>query len=336
MRRRGVDLRGETRVPRLRVLADGVEVPGVIAASVDANNHLAADRFRVVLAAGAGGLAAVDAVGARLDVQVALGGVWTSLVVGEADSVGYDPLQGVIEVDGRDLSAMLIDARVDETFANRTSSEIVEVLAGRHGLGVEATATATMAGRYYQSNHDQMTMGTFSRAMSEWDLLSYLAVREGFDLYVTGDVLRFAASGGDAPVVLMPADCLSLQLEHALGMERAIEVTVRSWDQRGAQAVAQTALGGGKGRAWKHAVVRPNLPPDEAQRLAERVLSDLVRHARTASLSMPGDVGLTPRAGVELRGTGSDWDGVYAVSEVRRSVSMSQGFVQRVSLQRRV
>jgi phage protein D len=307
-----------------------------MSADISSNNHLAADRFRVRLAAGAGGLGTVEMPGVRFDVQVGLDGAWSSLVMGEADSVAFDPLRGLIDLDGRDLSALLIDSRVDETFANKTSSEIAEALAGRHGLGASTTATTTLVGRYYQAEHDRLTMGTFARAMSEWDLLSYLAVQEGFDLFMDGEILRFEASSVDAPIVLTPADCLSLQLEHAMGMERAIEVTVRSWDQRGAQAVVQTVQGGGSGRVWKQSVVRPNLPADDAQRLATKILGDLMRHSRTVSVTMPGDVALMPRAIVSLEGTETGWDGDYAVSEVSRVLDVRHGFTQRVSLQRRV
>lgn len=326
-------MRGEARAPRVQVLADGAVVPGLIGAEVHSNNHLAADRFRCTLAVKAGGLGAVDAPGVRIEVQIGTGGGWTSLVVGEVDSVSLDPLRGVVNFEGRDLAALLIDTRVDETFANRTSSEIAGVLAGRHGLEISATSTHTLVGRYYRSEHDRSAMGQFSRAMSEWDLLAFLAGREGFDLFMDGAVLRFEAREEGEAFSVGTSDCLSLRMEHSLGLERAIEVTVRSWDQRGAQAVVQMARGGGRGRVWKHSVVRPNLPPDEAQRMAERVLADLVRHVRTVSLEMPGETALTARATVALSGTGTDWDRSYAVSEVSRFLDVQRGFVQSISLQ---
>ena len=324
---------GEVRAPRLRLLADGVDLPGVLGADVWSNNYLAADRFHVRLAAGAGAMGIVDAPGVRLDLQVGLGGDWTSLVQGEADTVALDPIRGVMDLEGRDLSALLIDSRVDETFANQTSSEIAVLLAARHGLAAAADRTETLVGRYYQSEHDRTTMGQFSRAISEWDLLAYLAQREGFDLFLEGDALWFGAGGTEAIVEVGVADCLGLQMEHALGMQRAIEVTVRSWDQRGGEAVVQTARGGGGGRAWRHSVVRPNLPPDEAQRLAERTLADLVRHERTVRMTMPGELSITPRRRVALVGAGPDWDRVYGVREVSRHVDVRHGFTQRVSLQ---
>ena len=328
-------MRGEARAraPALRVLVDGAVLDGVIGADVSSNNHLAADRFHMRLAASVGGWTGLLEGGARLVVQAGLDGDWVDLVTGEADSVGLDPVRGVIDVEGRDLSAVFIDTRVDETFANRTSSEIAAELAGRHGLRVDADRTSTLVGRYYQSEHDRLTMGQFSRAMSEWDLLAYLAGREGFGLFMDGEVLRFGAPAGGAPVVLRPSDCMSLQLERVLAMERAITVTVRSWDQRGGEAVVQTVQGGGAGRAWNHSLVRPNLPADEAQRVAERTLADLLRHGWVARATMPGELALSARDRVTLEGTGTAWDRVYAVSEVSRHLEVRRGFTQTVCLQ---
>ena len=330
---RGAGLRGEGRLPGLRVLADGVVLDGVISADVWSNNHLAADRFSIGLALQSGGLETVNQPEVRLELEAGFGGDWVPLVVGEADAVSVDPHRGLVRVEGRDLSALLIDSRVSETFANRTSSEIAETLAGRHGIEVSADATGTLVGRYYQSEHDRLTMGQFSRAMSEWDLLAYLAGREGFELFMDGAVLRFGAAERGAAFALGPEDCMSLRLDRGLGMARSIEVTVRSWDQRGGAAVVQTVKGGGSGRVWRHGIVRPNLPSDEAQRLAERALADLVRHEWTAQASMPGETVLTARHSVALSGTGTAWDRTYSVSEVSRHIDVQRGFVQMVGLQ---
>ena len=330
---------GVGRAPRVRVLADGVELGGVIDAQVASNSHFSADRFRVRLAAGAGVLEAVDLPGVRFSVEAGLDGDWAPLVLGEADSVVFDPVRRVVEVSGRDLAALLVDSAVDEVFANRTAGEVATELAGRHGLRAEVAATGTLVGRYYQNEHERMTLGRSARVTTEWDLLAFLAGREGFDLFVEGDVLRFGPRVAAEPVVMQPGDCVGVRLEHALGMARQIEVTVRSWDQAGAQAVVQVARGGGAtggkagGRVWKQGVVRPNLPADEAQRLAERVVSDLVRHERVVVLTMPGELGLSARSVVRLEGTDSAWDRDYAVSEVTRQVGVRQGFVQTVRLQ---
>ena len=94
------------RAPRVQVLADGGMLAGVLAADVFANNHLAADRFRLRIAASVADLAVLQAPGLRLDVQVGWDGGWTSLIVGVADSLAFDPVRGELDVEGRDRSCL--------------------------------------------------------------------------------------------------------------------------------------------------------------------------------------------------------------------------------------
>lgn len=318
------------------MLADGGALPGVLAADVFANNHLAADRFRLRLAASVADLAGLQAPGLRLDVQAGWDGGWTSLIVGTADALAFDPVRGVLEVEGRDLSAELIETQASETFANRTSSEIVKIIAARHGLSADVEPTSTPVGRYYQAEHDRVALGQFARAMTEWDLLAFLAGQEGFDLFMQGDTLRFGPPDGDA-VPLRVEDCLSLELGHELGLAREVAVTVRSWGTRAGVALEHTARGPGGsktggGKPLRHVLVRPNLDAVQAQRVAERALADLLRHEWTARATMPGELGLTPRRRVALVGTRTDWDRVYAVSELSRHLDVRRGFTQRICL----
>ncbi len=320
-----------TRQPQVQVLAEGGALPGVLAVDVFANNHLAADRFRVRIAAAAADLAGLQAPGLRLDVQVGWDGGWASLLVGTADALAFDPVRGVVEVEGRDLSAGLIETQASETFANRTASEIVEVVAARHGLAADVEPTSTPVGRYYQAEHDRVALGQFARATTEWDLLAFLAGQEGFDLFMAGETLRFGRPGGDA-VALRVEDCLSLELEHALGLARAVEVTVRSWGTRAGVALEHTARGSGGGKPLRHVMVRPNLDAGQAQLAAERALADLRRHEWTAQATMPGELGLSARSRVALVGTRTDWDRDYAVAELSRHLDVRRGFTQRLCL----
>ncbi len=313
------------RQPRLQVLADGAALPGAVSAEVHSNNHLAADRFRVRFAAQ--GLNPAD-LGGRLDVQVGLDGGWSSLLLGTADSVHFDPIRGTLDVEGRDLSAALVEARVDETFANRTSSEVAELLAARHGLEADVTATSVTIGRLYGSDREQLTMGQFARAATEWDLLAALARQEGFDLFMDGARLHFGPVDGADPVVLPVGGCVSMEMEHRLALAD-VQVQVRSWGTRAGTVVSATAGAGSR----RHGVVRPNLPQDEAQKLAERTLADLRRHEWAAHVVMPGELALTARSRVQVQGAGAGWDQVFAVSEIGRQLDVRRGFSQRLMLQ---
>jgi hypothetical protein len=228
------------RAPRLRILVNGEALTGVTGAEVVSNNYYAADRFAasVALSADPSAQAAFWSSEPEIvaNVQFSLndGATFTSLVQGTIDSVVIDPVAGLVHFDGRDQTAALIETRTQETFANRTASEIATLLAQRHNLAASVSATSTPVGRYYQDEHDRVTLNQFSRATTEWDLLVFLARQEGFDVFVEDSTLHFQPATGraDTPVLLRPSDLTGLRLERSLTLARDIEVTVKSWNSR--------------------------------------------------------------------------------------------------------
>lgn len=330
----------DARAPRLRLLANGGEVPGVVEAEIRSNNHYAADRFHVAVALGAmlaAPWAATDEIAAEIAVSLDGGLTWSSLVQGAVDRVEIDPISRMLWLAGRDRTAALIEARTQETFANRTASEIATLLAERHGLQADVQATTTLVGRYWQRDHDRITLDQFSRAITEWDLLVTLAQHEGFDVWVSGAVLHFrAARQADGPAaVLRPANLTGLRLERSLTLARDIEVVVKSWNARQQAAFQQTAKaarGGSRGRRspQRYVYVVPNLSPDAALHLAQRRLAELTHHERVIIAEMPGDLVLLPRMQVVLEGSGTGFDQLYWIDEVERHLSVHGGFTQQV------
>ena len=327
----------DLRQPVLSVLSDGATLPNLIDGDVLANTHFAAARFRLRFALAAADAAPLFQPGALLDVQATLNGAPVSLVQGEADSIRMDVIDRSIEVEGRDLTARLLDARTQETFSNQTASEIATTLATRHGLTPDVTATSTLAGRYYSTEHDRITLGQFSRAITEWDLLAFLAAREGLEVHVSGQTLRFGPAGGThAAAKLTPGSCISLQLEQALTLARDLEVTVKSWNSRQQKAFSQTARSSGRGsrgsQVQRIVVLRPNLAPNDALQLAQRILADLSLHERIVHAELPGELSLTAGSQIELAGTGTDFDRDYVIAELDRHFSRTNGFTQQLRL----
>ena len=196
--------------------------------------------------------------------------------------------------------------------------------------------TSTPVGRYYQSEHDQVTLDQFSRATTEWDLLVFLAQHEGFDVWVAGNALYFQPGAAQlASRSLLPSDCIELRMERALTLAGDVEVVVKSWNSRQQSEVVQVASrpgsgSGAAGSSQRYVYVRPNLLPDQALQLAQRILADVSCHERVVRATMPGDVVLSPRSFVSLQGTGTDFDQVYQVAEVEREFSLARGFVQHL------
>jgi phage protein D len=325
------------RTPRITALSGGTPLPNLVEGDIFDNAHFAAARFRLRFALSPADAQTLFQPGAIIEIQCTLGSGATSLLQGETDAITCDVLNGIVNVEGRDLTARLLDARTQETFSNQTASEIATTLAGRHGLTPKITATSTLAGRYYATEHDRITLGQFARATTEWDLLTFLAAREGFEVFVEGQTLNFAPPP-DTPAVLTlsPSLCISLQLEHALTLARDIEVTVKSWNNHQQDAFTQTARSTGRGKrggpVQRIVVVRPNLAPNDASQLAKRILIDLSAHERNVHVELPGELSLTPRSQILLTGTDTDFDQIYYVAELDRHFSAAHGFTERLHL----
>jgi len=335
------------RTPSVQLLVDGRPVAGVIQAEVIANNHYAADSFRSILALGADPTATAAfwaGTGSVLvDLRFSLDqSGYVSLIQGEIDSIAIDPAGGTVELDGRDLTARLIEARTQETFSNRTASEIATLLAQRHGLTPVVTATNTPVGRYYQNEHDRITLDQFGHATTEWELLVFLARQEGYDLFVQGTSLYFQPPGGTVAraFVLQPDALIGLRLHRSLTLAKDIEVTVKSWNSRQKNAFTQTARAhgtmsptGGDGipaSVQQYVYVRPNLTPDQALQFAQARLTELALHERVIDVVMPGELAITPRSTILLDGTGTAFDQSYAIDVIEREIRLDGGFVQRV------
>ena len=327
----------EVRWPRLRVLADGAEVGGVFVADVVSNYHFAADCFHVGVAVSAdpaGSAALMSRPGVVIDIQVSLddGAGFVGLVQGEADQVRLDAVRGVLRLEGRDLSARLIETRTAEVFANVTASEIAETLAGRHGLAADVQATTRMVGRGWTQGRDRIGLGHHGRVTTEWDLLVGLAAVEGFDVWVGDGTLHFRPGEAGEAVTVTPSEVSGMRLERALTLAGDVEVVVRSWNVLQHRAFAQVARRGGAkgGRAQRYVYVMPGLTPDEALQVAQARLAEITRHERVVALEMPGEVSISPRGRLTLAATGTDFDQDYWVDRVERRISVAHGFRQTV------
>jgi phage protein D len=344
----------DLRRPRLRVLGDDGAIGGVFEADVVSNNHFSADRFHLGVAvsadpAGAAGL--MGRAGQMLDVQIALDdhAPFTSLVKGEVDQVRLDVTRGVLRVEGRDLSARLMETRTAELFANMTAGDIVRDLAARHGLAADVASGTGLVGRGWMQEgarlgRERLGLGHYSRLPTEWDVLVGLAWVEGFDVWVDGETLHFRPALPTSARLLTPSSVSVLRLERALTLAGDIEVVVRSWNVAQHQAFAQTARRAGAqtarraggqarakgGRRRRYVYVVPGLAPDEALKLAQARLAEITRHERVVSIDMPGDLAIMPRQRLRLAATGTDFDQDYWVDRVERRISVAHGFQQSV------
>lgn len=320
------------RQPRLQVLVNGAPLPSAQEAVVTSTGAFGSDLFSVRAAVDAGSAHWAASTQINVDVRISLsvGGGFVGLVQGMADAVAIDPLNGVLTLEGRDGSAALMETRTQETFANQTASEIAAVIAARHGLAADVQPTSAPVGRYWELEHDRLTLASAARTMTEWDLLVTLAQLEGVSLWISQGALHFRQPS--LPVMELPIAALtSLRLERALTLAGDLSVTVRSWHSRagaGCTAVAKTSRGAATSRSYVFVV--PNLDQVAAENVARRRLDELSAHELRFEAEMPGELSLTPRGQVRLTGTGTAFDALFTIDEIERRLSVSHGFSQIV------
>lgn len=320
-----------------------------MAAEVTNNAHFAADTWRAEFAATAMPAAYGPAYWAAADydrVELAFGfdDDLAPVITGQVDSVEYDPTARRLTLSGRDLSAPLIDARTTEKFQNLKSHEIAQQIALRHGLDSSVDATTAVAGRYYQIDH-----ATLTRETSEWDLLAYLAEREGFDVWVRGETLYFQppVSETQEPYVLLWSDpgqgspvsnCERLQLSRSQTLAKDVVVQVRSWNQAQEKAFTVTYRSSKKGRkppkdeadAQVYSYTVPNLTREQALKYAQTAAVRITRHERLITAELPGDSLLDTRSLVQLVGTGTEFDQTYYPESVTRRISFEEGYTMQL------
>ncbi len=187
------------RQPRGIVKINDEVMRGWISWDVDNNTFYEADTFRVVFAlSDLPSTRSADWWAAQTTIYAeVLGGFpknpdqydekeLTSWIYGRVDSVEMDPTSRTITIDGRDLTALMIDTKTTEKWVNLTASQIAISIAKRHSLIPVVTTTTRKTGSYYQIDYARLT-----DAQSEWDLLTYLAHDEGYLVYVKGKELHF-------------------------------------------------------------------------------------------------------------------------------------------------
>ena len=345
------------RNPTFQVIGNASPIAGAISCTVTSNNYYHCDTFSIDFAASASDAGWWDVDPPLvLDIQAAVtDGSFGSLIIGEVDKITLSIDAGVVSMEGRDLSARLIETKTQEAFTNKTASEVASILAQRHGLSANVTQTSTLVGRYYAQDHSRVTLDQFSKTQTEWDLLTALAQFEDFDLYMTGTTLNFVprSDGSSEPFVvnwippspIPQLNAINMRLERSLTLAKDVQVQVRSWNSKQKKSFTKTAKavgaksptasrapGGKSVDTQNYVIVKANLTEDQAQKLANKTLAEITAHERSVSVEMPGELDLTPRDMVAVRGTSTSFDQTYYVDTIERSLSFEDGFRQSLRL----
>lgn len=345
--------------PRLRVLADKTPIDNAQSFTVTSGNNYQADQFSVQFALHPDSDFSANWWSSQPRVRLTLqagfanpAGIvanWTTLLVGDCDTIDIEMGTNMVRARGRDLSALFIDSKVKQTYQNQTSSQIATTLANAAGLTPNIEPTTTLVGTYYRTDHTMTALNQFNEIKTEWDMLVYLAGQEGFDLWVEGTTLNFQPSPKTQNIINIPyrqGDIpqfggSSLTLHRAMTLARDVEVHVRSWDSRhknGFTVRLRGSIQTNAGAVVKlgppqiYVFVKPDLTRAQAERFAEEKLNKISGYQRTIDIKMPGDLTTNIRDKVMLTGTETKFDRRYHIDSLTRQISLKSGFIQTLIL----
>jgi hypothetical protein len=262
---------------------------------------------------------------------------------GLADNIAIDAINNTASVIGRDYSSVLIGSTFQDSFCNQTASDIASSIAARHGLVPNISPTPTMIGSYQCDGYNQVLLNEHSPIKSEWELLKYIARAEGFELFVDGTTLVFAAAK-DLPrnaVTIGVGDVTGLTFHRICPTSAQTTLTAKSWNSWLAQAFSHTddhstdqsafglpALSPEPGT--EISMVKPNLTPRDTERLVNQRLNAMIELATTVQIAMPGEMSLMPGDILSIISGNTSFDADYVIGSVRRRFSPAAGFVQYI------
>lgn len=268
-----------------------------------------------------------------------------SMVIGGINDLGikvFDNGGGYVTFNGFDLSKSFIDNKTTEKFQNQKTSDVAITLAKRRGLNPVVTATNVLAGFYYTQDYVQL-----GNEVTEWDLLTYLAQKDGFQVFVRGKDLHYQPRvlQSNAPYLfqaLTPEkgnptfNGTRLVLSRNFNYARDVIVNVTSWNAKTGKVTAQakgsptrkTVLAAAAqpiGQAQTFDYLIPGLSKQQAIERAQKLLADISIHERIIDISAPGDNLLRKDSVIQLRGVSVSADQTYYPDTITRMMDGNSG-----------
>lgn len=340
---------GIVRKPRAWFIIDGVKIEP-LDVEVSNNAFFSADTFRAKFRIEETGDASLKKWADQEDVDVQIfftdGTITKEILRGRTDDVDIDLDARLVLISGRDLTAELIETKTSEKWQNKTSSEIARIIAGKHDLTPVVDDTTELVGTYYAGEKV-----TLADETTEWNLLTYLAEKEGFVLFVVGRELHFEKPTDQRqtprwvvryrpPTQSSPptSNTEFLRLRRNLTVARDVVVKVITWNSKEKRSNQVTARADRSRRPQPRTssptrtfVYRvPNLTNQQQVDLANQKLKEVSQAERVLDTRLAADLRVQADHIVTLVGTGTGFDIEYLIDAVTWDLTPTTGFTMRI------
>lgn len=243
-------------------------------------------------------------------VSVQTRGQQATLMTGEIDMAEFDYVGGMVHISGRDVSAKLHAVKSAEKWVNKKPQEIIQDLAGRAGIGVNADPSTLFAGRFVETDWAKLTDG-----VSYAGVIHKLCELMGAHWFIdqNGTLNVKSTDNTAAPYVInyshdpatgaVVSDALSLQIRRNVQAGKPVKVTVNSWNQHEKKAFVGSYTVGGNGTTQNYAYHLPGLSQDHVNQHAKSKAGDHSRHEIEAVAECVGDTSIMASQPLQLIGT---------------------------------
>jgi hypothetical protein len=255
-------------------------------------------------------------------------GVTGTLFTGETDTTEFDYVGRIIRVTGRDKSAKLHENKTSEKWINRKGSEIVQDLAGRVGLSVQADDSGLMAGKQLQQDYvrlsDSISFAAVIDKLAQFDGARWWVDQNGTLQYRTSSSPEATYTLNYTPpkTGFMIADFMALKIRRNVQAGKTHKVSVRSWHPKKKEVFQYESNVEGNGGPINHSYHIPNLLQDHVKQYAKSRANELARHELTVHASVVGDPTVNVAMGLQLNGT-TFWDQTYEMDTIHHEFGMT-------------
>ena len=274
------------------------------------------------------------------------------LILGDADDVLFEPDKTLVTISGRDYISRFLDNKLNQlnnsvgqqvlsNLNSAISSNVITLICNNRGLVPNVTPTTQPIGTYLQNSPSLLTS-----QITEWDLMTFLAKQEGFDIFVEGMNLYFQPNQTTtpykitltipyftSPTSIPTSNAQQIQLTRNMRLAKNVIVQVSSWNVYDKVAYNSTAT-------LLHSAVSvasnaspliynyrfPNLSKDQCTLKANSLLAAISQHEMQLNVQMPADTSLKVQSPIQVTGTNSAYDQIYYINNIMREMDFSGGF----------